>query len=184
MIVKLETVILRAFRSDDLSFVYSGLSHPDVIKYYGISYKTQLACEEQMRWYQSIAEHGTGYWLVIESQSTKEKLGALGLNNICNEHQNAELGYWLLPQYWGKGIMREALHGLLNFAFDELKLHRLSAEVELENLKSQKLLQVLGFSGEGVKRECEVKDEQYISLMSYSLLSGEYNHVSYKACAL
>ena len=173
MIVKLDTVVLRAFRADDLGFVFSGLSHPDVIKYYGISYTTQLACEEQMRWYQSIAEHGTGYWLVIESQSTKEKLGALGLNNICHEHKNAELGYWLLPQYWGKGVMREALRGLLNFAFNELKLHRLSAEVELENLKSQQLLQVLGFSSEGVRRECEVKNEKYISLIHYSLLSDE-----------
>jgi [ribosomal protein S5]-alanine N-acetyltransferase len=36
MIVKLDTVILRAFRADDLGFVFSGLSHPDVIKYYGI----------------------------------------------------------------------------------------------------------------------------------------------------
>jgi ribosomal-protein-alanine N-acetyltransferase len=171
MLIKLKTITLRTFRPDDLAFVFSGLSHPDVIKHYGISYSTENACEAQMSWYQLIAEQGTGCWLAIESADTK--LGALGLNNICNEHKNAELGYWLLPQYWGKGIMQEALQGLLSYAFNELKLHRISAEVEMENIKSQRLLQAFDFTLEGIQRDCEIKDYNYISLMNYSLLSHE-----------
>ena len=174
MCIELKTTALSVFRPDDLAFVFSGLSHPDVIKHYGISYETIEACEVQMRWFQSIAENGTGYWLAIESLATKEKLGALGINNICQEHKNAELGYWLLPQHWGKGIMREALHGFLKMVFDELKLHRITAEVEPDNLKSQQLLQALGVTLEGVRRECECKDGSYISLLDYSLLSHEF----------
>jgi ribosomal-protein-alanine N-acetyltransferase len=171
MNIKLNTLTLRAFRPDDLGFVFSGLSHPDVIKHYGISYSTESACEAQMSWYQSIAEQGTGCWLAIESANSK--LGALGLNNICQENKNAKLGYWLLPQHWGKGIMQEALRGLLSHAFHELKLHRISAEVEIENLKSQQLLQAFNFTLEGISRECEIKEGEYISLMNYSLLSHE-----------
>ncbi|MBY0445524.1 MAG: GNAT family N-acetyltransferase [Burkholderiales bacterium] len=171
MNIKLNTLTLRAFRPDDLAFVFSGLSHPDVIKHYGISYSTESACEAQMSWYQSIAKDGTGCWLAIESADSK--LGALGLNNICHENRNAELGYWLLPQHWGKGIMQEALQGLLSYAFNELKLHRISAEVEIENLKSQQLLQSFNFTLEGISRECEIKEGKYISLMNYSLLSHE-----------
>ncbi|NHQ85898.1 GNAT family N-acetyltransferase [Iodobacter sp. HSC-16F04] len=171
MNIKLNTLTLRTFRPDDLAFVFSGLSNPVVIKHYGISYSTESACLEQMSWYQSIAEQGTGCWLAIESAGTP--LGALGLNNICQEHKNAELGYWLLPQHWGKGIMQEALQGLLSYAFNELKLHRISAEVETENLKSQQLLQAFHFTLEGISRDCEIKEGKYISLMNYSLLSHE-----------
>lgn len=173
MNIKLNTLTLRTFKSDDLAFVFSGLSHPDVIRHYGISYTTESACEAQMSWYQSIDEQGTGCWLAIESAGSK--LGALGLNNICQENKNAELGYWLLPQHWGKGIMQEALHGLLTYAFNELKIHRISAEVEIENLKSQQLLQAFNFTLEGIRRECEIKEDKYISLMNYSLLSHELN---------
>ena len=62
---------------------------------------------------------------------------------------------------------------MLSYAFNELKLHRISAEVEMENIKSQRLLQAFDFTLEGIQRDCEIKDDNYISLMNYSLLSHE-----------
>ncbi|HDO1382377.1 TPA: GNAT family N-acetyltransferase [Aeromonas veronii] len=177
MVITLREINLRTFKADDLAFVYAGLSDPDVIQFYGISYSTEAACEEQMRWYQSIEEQGVGCWFLIES--AEGKLGALGLNNICREHHNAELGYWLLPHYWGRGIMRKALCGLLSYAFNELKLHRIGADVEMENLRSQQLLRTYGFVLEGVSRECEIKSGQYVSLMKYSLLKHEFKDITY-----
>lgn len=174
--IQLEGINLRVFREDDLAFVYSGLSHADVTKYYGLSYASEAECEVQMSWYKSIAEQGTGCWLLIESM--EGKLGALGVNNICHQHNNAELGYWLLPCYWGKGIMRKALHGFLEYAFNELNLHRISADVEMENLRSQALLESCGFILEGVARECELKDGEYISIMKYSLIKDEFKVLS------
>jgi len=176
MSIQLNTVSLRLFRPDDLEFVFSGLSHPEVIRHYGISYEMIEACEAQMQWYASIATEGTGYWLAIESLSSQEKLGAVGINNICHQHQKAELGYWLLPQHWGKGMMREALRGFLSFAFEKFKLHRIEAEVDPENVKSQRLLTALNFTLEGIRRECEVKEGGYLTLMDYALLQQELKH--------
>jgi ribosomal-protein-alanine N-acetyltransferase len=172
--IQLNQLRLRAFRADDLPFVFAGLSDPKVIQYYGISYQTERQCEAQMLWYQRIASEGTGYWLAIESAQNQQPLGALGLNDICRQHHQAALGYWLLPQYWGRGIMKEALRGLLHFAFEQMKLHRIYAEVELENIASQQLLQALNFRMEGISRDCEFKDPTFISLMNYALLKHEF----------
>jgi ribosomal-protein-alanine N-acetyltransferase len=70
--------------------------------------------------------------------------------------------------------MKEALRGLLHFAFEQMKLHRIYAEVELENIASQQLLQALNFRMEGISRDCEFKDHSFISLMNYALLKHEF----------
>jgi len=174
MIIELNSVVLREFRGDDLDFVFSGLSNPEVIKNYGISYESIIDCKEQMKWYKTISNERLGYWFAIESKSTKDKLGALGINNICQKNNSSEIGYWLLPDNWGKGIMKEAIKGLLIFAFYELKLHRISATVDLENINSQRILKSLNFTMEGISRECEMKDGEYISLLNYSLLKHDF----------
>lgn len=173
MIIELNSVVLREFRDDDLEFVFSGLSNPKVIKNYGISYESIIDCKEQMKWYKKISAERVGYWFAIEAKFTKDKLGALGINNICQKNNSAEIGYWLLPENWGRGIMKEAITGLLFFVFNELNIHRVSATVDVDNLNSQRTLQSLNFTMEGISRECEIKDGKYISLLNYSLLKND-----------
>lgn len=62
------------------------------------------------------------------------------------------LGFDLTPEQWHKGIMSEALNGVLNFARRSLKPYRIQAEVVPENTASLKLLQKFGFQHEGVLR--------------------------------
>ncbi len=50
-ILKSERVILRQFKDTDLENVFIGLSHPEIIKYYGISFDTLEATKEQMTWF-------------------------------------------------------------------------------------------------------------------------------------
>ncbi|PAM93344.1 GNAT family N-acetyltransferase, partial [Flavobacterium sp. IR1] len=57
--------LLRKFRDPDLRNVYKGLSHPEVIKYYGVSYSSLEATNEQMRWFRELEEKEGGGWWVI-----------------------------------------------------------------------------------------------------------------------
>jgi RimJ/RimL family protein N-acetyltransferase len=65
----------------------------------------------------------------------------------------AELGYVLGRAHWGSGLMREALHGVLQFAFAQAGIRRLEAEVNPANVASMRVLQALGFTQEGLARE-------------------------------
>ena len=84
-------------------------------------------------------------------------------------HQ-AEIGFALAPDCWGKGLMRRTLPALLDFAFVNLGLHRLTADVDPRNRPSLSLLDSLGFQREGLLRQRyfhlgEVQDALILGLL-------------------
>ena len=160
-------LILRPFVQEDLPKVFEGLSHPQVIAHYGISYESLEKTQEQMDWFKSIEEKETGLWRAIIRKDDFEFLGAIGINNRNIEHKNAELGYWLLPHFWRQGYLLEAGLYFCDKIFKHYDLHRLEAQVETENRSSIKTIEALGFRYEGTKRDCELKNYNWISLAIY-----------------
>lgn len=156
--------ILRQFKDSDLEDVYMGLSHPDIIKYYGISFDSLEATKEQMDWFRDLEANGTGIWWAVCDKSTGKFIGAGGLNELSNEHKKAEIGFWLLPENWGKGYMSETMPLILNYSFDILGLHRIEGFVETENTNCKRALAKLNFVHEGTMRKCEIKNGAYISI--------------------
>lgn len=81
-------------------------------------------------------------------------VGGMALSQIFRKgFQNAYLGYYLAEKYTGKGYMTEAVNLILRFAFKELKLHRIEANVQPENKASIAVLQRCGFTREGFSRK-------------------------------
>lgn len=172
--VRLESnsLLLRSFKETDIGWVFQGLSNPDIIKYYGVSYDSLEATKEQMNWFKNLEIEETGIWFAICSSNNKTFYGAGGLNNISKEHKKAEIGFWLLTDFWRKGIMTEALPLICNYGFTHLDLHRIEGFVESENINCKKALTKLGFLHEGTMRDCEIKNGAFISLDIYSKLKS------------
>jgi len=159
---------LRPIRPEDQAAVFAGLSHPDTIRYYGVSYQTLEETAAQMDWYARLDAEQTGRWWAVTNPATGEFLGACGLNNWVKVHRKAELGYWLLPQHWGRGLMREAVAAVLDHAGSDMNLHRVEATVEDGNAASSALLTALGFTCEGRLVDCEIKHGAFISLTVFA----------------
>lgn len=169
-----ERLILRQFTGSDLENVYSGLSHPEVIKYYGISFESLEATKEQMLWFADLEKNKTGIWWAVCSAEDGSFLGAGGLNEMSTIHGKAEIGFWLLPQHWGRGYMTEAMPLILDHSFSSIGLHRIEGFVESNNVNCKKAMNKLNFKHEGCMRDCEVKGGKYISIDIYSMLRDEY----------
>jgi ribosomal-protein-alanine N-acetyltransferase len=165
---------LQEITADDQPFIFEGLSHPQVIPFYGVSYQTLEETKAQMDFYQEMQQNDTGTWWKIVTRTTNNKVGAIGYNNFNKQHNRAEIGYWLLPAFWKQGIIAEVLPVVLIYMFDSKKIHRAEALVETGNEASFKVLEQAGFKHEGIMRDCEVKNGNYISLSIYSLLETEY----------
>lgn len=161
-------LVLRQFAEADLERVFAGLSHPDVVKYYGISYKTLEETRQQLTFFNELEKKEKGIWWAICSSRTHEFFGAGGLNNWNKEHQKAEIGFWLLPRYWRQGIMTEAMPLICNYGFEQLTLHRIEGFVESENMNCKKALAKLNFIYEGTMKDCEIKNGKFISLDIYA----------------
>ena len=168
-----QRLVLRRIVEDDLENIYKGLSHPNVIQYYGVNYKTLDETWEQLEWYAELERTYKGIWWAITSVENRIFYGATGFNNLSKEHRKAELGFWLLPEFQKRGIIQEAVPLIMEYAFQNLDLHRIEAFVETENVNSAKALRNLEFQHEGTMRDCEVKNGHFISLDIFSWLKKE-----------
>lgn len=165
-----ERFFLRRILPEDRPFIFEGLSNPEVIPYYGVSYDTLEATGVQIEFYERIWRERTGCWWKIVDRESGLPVGACGMNGYQPEHEKAEIGYWLLPAYWKKGIMPEVVPVMIRHLFSAWKLHRLEAVIENGNVASCKLTEKLGFRYEGTLREAEIKKGKRISLLYYGLL--------------
>ncbi len=169
--LKTERLLFRQFNDNDLENVFQGLSHPKVIPYYGVSFKTKEETQEQMTWFADLEKNNKGIWWAICSLDNQIFYGAGGLNDMDLQHKKAEIGFWLLPQHWGNGIMKEGMNVITNFAFEKLKLKRIEGFVDHRNQNCKKAMSKLDFILEGTMRDCEVKDGQFVSTDIYALIN-------------
>lgn len=73
-------------------------------------------------------------------------IGTICLWNISWQDARAEIGYDLLPEYHGQGVMQEIIPVVLRFGFEELKMNSIVASIHPGNIKSIRLVEKLGFT--------------------------------------
>lgn len=101
-------------------------------------------------------------------------IGSIGIFRQGNIHrQTAELGYYIAEEYWGKGIMTEAVKQICEYVFANSDIIRIYAEPFAYNIASCRALEKAGFQYEGTLRGNAVKNGKVIDMKMYSLLKEE-----------
>lgn len=101
-------------------------------------------------------------------------IGSIGVFRQGNIHrQTAELGYYIAEEYWGRGIMTEAVKQICAYVFDKSDMIRIYAEPFAYNTASCRVLEKAGFQYEGTLRSNAVKNGKVIDMKMYSLLKTE-----------
>ncbi|OHX12109.1 GNAT family N-acetyltransferase [Chromobacterium sphagni] len=121
----------------------------------GELFYTELYWEMQLRQRARDWENGSGArFLLTMSTEPDRVIGTVSLSNIVRGvFQACHLGYGIDQAHEGRGLMREALEALIAFAFGELKLHRIQANYQPQNIRSAALLERLGFTVEGQAKD-------------------------------
>lgn len=98
-------------------------------------------------------------------------VGSIGVFRQVNIHrQTAELGYYLAEEYWGKGIMTEAVKQICEYVFGKSDIIRIYAEPFAYNTASCRVLEKAGFQCEGILRKNAVKNGKIVDMKMYSLI--------------
>lgn len=101
-------------------------------------------------------------------------VGSIGVFRQGNIHRlTAELGYYIAEEYWGRGIMTEAVRQICEYVFDKSDIIRIYAEPFEYNIASCRVLEKVGFQYEGTLRNNAVKNGKIIDMKMYSLLKAE-----------
>jgi [ribosomal protein S5]-alanine N-acetyltransferase len=174
-----ERLILRVLTDFDLQAIFSIRSDPEVMRYWSSPPITELA-QAQAAITASQKEFETGEFLQlgIERKLDQALIGTCTLFDFHGTSQRAEIGYALGRPFWSQGYMNEALKRLIQYAFDELSLHRIEADIDPRNTASAKTLERLGFLKEGHLRERWIVGNEVSDSDIYGLLRSEWIMIS------
>jgi RimJ/RimL family protein N-acetyltransferase len=171
-------LLLRPLREADAAALFVIFSDPRVMRYWSapawpaIEKAHALIVQDRQD-----AASGKQMRLGIERTADRQLIGTCALFNFAEPCRRAEVGYGLAHPAWGQGYMHEALVALLQFAFAELALNRVEADVDPRNSASTRCLERLGFRKEGHLRqrwivEGEISDSDVYGLLASDMTSG------------
>lgn len=111
---------------------------------------------------------------VIEWKENHELIGTINLGNVEESCFMSDTCYMLSPQYWGQSIMTEVLQAVLKYAFEEIELNRVQAEVFEGNAASVHVLIKCGMQFEGIARQKYYKNGRFIDTAQYAVLKCDF----------
>lgn len=169
-------LVLRDLRPDDLAALQAVAGHPEVSRFQpwwrDPEGATRAYLEAVLR--AAAREPRTDYTLAAELRAMGAFLGYASLVVRSAADRAGELGYFLHPDYWGRGYATEAAGLLLGLAFGPLGLHRVAATCDPRNATSARVLRKLGMTHEGRLREAMLIRDGWRDSDVYGLLEHEW----------
>lgn len=165
---------LREIREDDLLFFYGMYSSPEVMRYTFIDacaeYKDYLPYfQKSMR--DAAAVHRVRFEYVAELNGTRVGMGDIDTHGQAG---SAEIGYMLLPQYWGRGYATQIAHKLLAAGFTDMGLSRMFACCNAHNAASERVMQKCGMRLESVGVGARYKNGTWQDELCYAISADEW----------
>lgn len=165
-------ITYKPIRKSDLGIVVKWLNDPETNQYLGANVRQGTNFETRLKWYEKYKTEKTKKMFIIYADS--KPVGEVGLTNIDKHDNNAELFIMIgEKEFRGKGIGQQAVKFIVNYAFNKLKLHRVSLGCFEENIAGMKCYKKCGFEREGVARDQLYKDGRYYNDILMGLINDK-----------
>jgi len=105
----------------------------------------------------------------MRDDDSRRMIGYAGYIRHLAAHYRAEICYVLEPVFWGKGLMTEALHAVLQYGFQQMALHSIEANISPANTPSIKLVEKFNFRREALFKENWFINGKFVDSAIYSL---------------
>lgn len=173
--IEAERISLRCIEESDLDQLYSIFSDPQVMRYWStLPLESIEEARTLLKEIQTGNQQRTMLKWGVALKPTDIMIGTVTLFHLEQLQGRAEIGYAQARAYWGQGYIHEALQSLLTYAFEEMKLRRVEADVDPRNAASIKTLERLGFQKEGFLRERWHVGGEIQDALFYGLLEREW----------
>lgn len=168
-----KNVLLRAISMKDADLLMKLINDAETEKMLGGS-SFPVSLEEQERWISAQIGKTDVLRCIVSLREDEEGLGTVILSDIDTKNGVAQVHIKMDNQRGrGKEYGSDALNAIVNYAFDEMRLNCIYAEVLEYNTISQKLFEKCGFHKDGVLRNRVFKGGMYINVISYSRLKKD-----------
>lgn len=171
-----ERLLLRNFTSAVYEYLFTQCTDDEIQKEFGLTSTAELENEKQRFAEGYYANFKNINWFQLIDKTTGKIVGYCGFHIWYKKHSRAEIGYYLLSdEYKQKGLMTEAVSFVLNYGFNIMKLNRVEAFAEPNNIASIKTLTKFGFEKEGYCKEHYYENGVFDDSVLLALLRKNYN---------
>ncbi|NER32805.1 MAG: GNAT family N-acetyltransferase [Oscillatoria sp. SIO1A7] len=171
--IETKRLYLRLFKPDDLEDLFLIRSDPNVMRYMGDGkpLSREQVSENLARIIQHYRDRHFGLWAVIYKHNS-QLTGYCGLQFFKQPPETTPdsilLSYMFAKPYWGKGLATEGAKASLRYGFETLKLERIVAFADTENLASLRVMEKVG-----MKYEKQVASRYYNRNLTYYAISRQ-----------
>ena len=174
------SITLRPFREDDYLVINKWRNDYHVQKLTGGPIRF-VSLEIEKNWVKSKMQDNIRdiYLAICLNDDSQRMIGYISLNQIDHLNKSADAGGTVIgdKEYQDGQAVFEALNIVLEYAFDQLNLNRISADCLPEHYLAPYSLGAFGFVKEGTKREALYKNGKYHNIDFYSLLRSDYERL-------
>ena len=167
-------VTLRELRISDASTLYAELTSPEAKKFMWAPPPNVVAFERFIEWTHKERAAGKYICYGVVPHGREEAWGVFELRQLQPGFVRGELGFVIAPGYWGTGVFYEGAQLLLDFAFNEAKVHRIEARAAVDNERSNAALQKLGANREGTLKDAFWMNDRFVDQYLWAILDSEW----------
>lgn len=171
-----ERLRLREFTADDWRAVYAYQNDPRYLEFYEWEHRPEYDAKALVQMFvgQQHESPRTKFQWAIVLATTNQLIGNVGIRKRSVKTVQADMGYEIDPRLWSNGYATEAAEAVLQFGFEQLRLHRIWAQAIASNANSTHVLEKLGMRQEGHLRENEFFKGRFWDTVIYGILEGEW----------
>jgi ribosomal-protein-alanine N-acetyltransferase len=176
--IRTPRLVLRPIAPGDVDALWPHVSNPEVPRF--MSWNTHRDRGETMAYVdhcaKTLAENAGIVWAVLVDGAAAGTVGLQGLTWQFRAWRvdRAELGYWLAPPCWNRGLGHEAAAAATRFGFEVLGLHKITVGCIADNHASRRVIEKMGFRPVGERREHMFRFGRWWDHLDYELTVGEW----------
>jgi len=171
-LIELKTIILRRFRGSDAKDVLEYASDKEAMKHLIWTGADNIEEVKKTIYNNYLSRQGV---FAIELKATGKCIGDIEIR-LNESHERAVFAYVLNRNYWGRGIMSEALKAVLSLCFDKLELRRVEGGHFTGNEASGRVMEKCGMKKEGIAREVYKAHGVFRDEVRYAILKSEWDN--------
>ncbi|ADY22412.1 GNAT family protein [Bacillus paranthracis] len=168
MFIRTERLLIRNFEFKDWRDVHEYTSDSNVMKYIPEGVFTEEDARNFVN--RNMGENAENFPVILVDENIL--IGHIVFHKYFGEH-TYEIGWVFNPKYFNKGYASEAAQATLKYGFKEMKLHRIIATCQPQNIPSYRLMEKIGMKREGYFRKCIPHGNEWWDEYYYAILEGE-----------
>lgn len=175
--IETKRLLMRRFMDGDAGYIYKNWANDPIVTEH-LSWKAHdnLEVTEQILslWIREYNSNEYYNWAIV-SKDIKQPIGSISVVNFNEVSKKCEIGYCLSRKYWNKGIMTEALIGIIEFLFNQIGFNRVQAYHHIDNPASGRVMIKAGLKYEGRLKQFTINNKsEFVDVDFYGVIKESF----------